>query len=462
MKITDFREKKITVMGLGLHGGARGVVEFLSENGAKIVVTDLKSQRELDATLKKLENVQDVEYVLGHHREKDFLEADMVIKNPGIPWSNPYIQLALDNNIPVEMDSSLFFKLCKNQIIGVTGTRGKTTTASLICGILREAGKDVVEVGIGQVSVLDKLKSLKNSSIVVFEISSWRLSALGRCGLSPSIAVITNIFQDHLNYYGDMEKYVADKKYIFSNQKATDFCILNLDNEKLRELEKEIDSQIIGFSNKKNDKSRSVYILNNSIYSKDEENTKKIIDLDEIRIKGGHNISNIMASVGVAQIFNIDEKKIKNGILSFSGLPHRLEFVRELEGVRYYNDTAATSPDGAISGIESFDEEIVLIAGGSDKNLDMKDLARIISEKIDKIIFLKGEGTNKIIQELKNIGKKDNFIIADSMNEAVASARKISSKGAVVLLSPGTASFGLFLNEFDRGDRFKKAVDDLK
>ncbi|MFA5994662.1 MAG: UDP-N-acetylmuramoyl-L-alanine--D-glutamate ligase [Parcubacteria group bacterium] len=461
MERNDFKGKKITVLGLGLHGGGVGIIRFLSEAGARLTVTDLKSEEELQPSLEKLADIEGVEYVLGRHCEDDFATADMVVKNPGVPWTNSYIQLALEKGVAVEIDSSLFFKLCKNKIIGVTGTRGKTTTASLIYEILRAAGKNPIKVGIGQVSVLDKLNDVKDDAIVVFELSSWRLSALGRYGLSPEIAVLTNVFQDHLNYYRDMEEYLADKKYIYSSQKTTDFCVVNWDDERLMGLDSGIGSQVIGFSQHSLDQDRAVYVEQGAIYSRHEGNMEKIIDLAEIKIKGAHNISNILASVGVAQALHIDAQTIRKGILAFTGLPHRLEFVRELDGVKYYNDTAATSPDGAISGIQSFTESIVLISGGSDKNLVMTELAQVIKEKIQKIVFLQGAGTDKIISALRAGGRNEEFQVVDSMDAAVARAKEIAVSGEVILLSPGTASFGLFLNEFDRGDKFKKIVKEL-
>lgn len=448
-------------MGLGLHGGGNGVIRFLAEAGAKLTVTDLKSEKELKASLDKLSDLPEIKYVLGLHREEDFSTADLVVKNPAVPWTNKFIQLALKKNIPVEIDSSLFFKLCKNRIIGVTGTRGKTTTASLIYEILRASDMDPIQVGIGQVSVLDKLKELKSNSIVIFELSSWRLSALGRANLSPEIAVLTNIFQDHLNYYPSMDEYFQDKKYIFSHQKETNHCVLNWDDEKLNKLGSQVNSQIVRFSKNKLEQDRAVYVDQDAIYARWDGIEEKIMDLAEITLKGAHNVPNILASIGAAKALGASAENIKKGILAFSGLVHRLEFVRELDGVKYYNDTAATSPDGAISSLNSFAEPIVLIAGGSDKNLDMRELAGAIRQKTDRVIFLTGVGTDKIIAEMRKSGNDKEFIIADSMEKAVALARDLAKMGDVVLLSPGTASFGLFVNEFDRGDKFKLAVNNL-
>ncbi|KKR20194.1 MAG: UDP-N-acetylmuramoylalanine-D-glutamate ligase [Candidatus Moranbacteria bacterium GW2011_GWA2_39_41] len=462
MNISDLDGKKITVMGLGLHGGGVGTVRFLHAAGAILTVTDMKSEAQLQPSLEKLKELQNIKYVLGRHEVEDFSQADMIVKTPPVPWTNEFIKIALEKNIPVEIDSSLFFKLCPNQIIGVTGTRGKTTTASLIYEILKTAGKNPMKVGIGQISVLDKLNELQADSIVVFELSSWRLSALGCHKLSPKIAVVTNIYPDHLNYYASMKEYVADKKNIFLNQSADDICVLNWDNEMVREFEKEIPAKIIKISITEKPDGMTVFLRDGQIVIRNETDEKNILAIAEIKIKGEHNLANILAAVAVAHGMGIEDANIAKAIVEFSGLPHRLEFVKEIDGVKYYNDTAATSPEGAIAGINSFSEKIVLIAGGSDKNLDMTQLAKEIHEKVMAVVFLAGAATDKIISAMQMQDSKQDFIIANSMLDAVVEARKLASAGEVVLLSPGSASFGLFLNEFDRGDKFKEAVEIVK
>ncbi len=465
MTLDDLKGKKITVMGLGLHGGGIGTVRFLHSLGAKIIVTDLKSKEALAPSLEKLKDLKGIEYILGQHRSEDFEKVDMVIKTPPAPWNNKYIKLALEKKVPVEIDSSLFFKLCKNPIIGVTGTRGKTTTTTLIYEMLKVAGKNPLKVGVGQISVLDKLNSLKKDSVVVFELSSWRLSALGKYKLSPHIAVVTNIYEDHLNYYPTMEEYIKDKKYIFLSQKPGDICILNWDNEILKSFIGEIKFELIKFSQNIIEEGRAVYIDNGAIYFNNGIDAKKVLDLNDIKLRGEHNRGNIMAVVAVAKALEIENKIIQKVITEFKGIPHRLEFVRDFNGVKYFNDTAATSPDGARCGINSFTEPIILIAGGSDKKLDMRPLAEIISEKVKGVVFLKGEATEKIISALKKILPENSgreYKVVDSMDKAVELAKGIAKEGDVILLSPGAASFGLFLNEFDRGDKFKEIVNELK
>ncbi|HEX8974209.1 MAG TPA: UDP-N-acetylmuramoyl-L-alanine--D-glutamate ligase [Patescibacteria group bacterium] len=464
MDLSFFKNRKITVFGLGLHGGGVGVVKFLSEHGAKIVVTDLNPKEKLAASLDKLKGLKNIQYVLGQHRREDFTNADMVIKNPAIPWTDKHVKLALENKIPVEMDSSLFFKLCKNPIIGVTGTKGKTTSATLIYEILKSAGKNPTKVGIGQTSVLDKLLELKKDSVVVFELSSWRLSALGRAKLSPHIAVFKNIMRDHLNYYGTMEKYLADKKYIFTNQKSKDWLIFNYDDQTVREIAKEAPSQTIKFSYEPLKRSRSVFIEDGYMYLNDGIDVLKLLATKDIPIPGHHNLSNVMAAVGASFAYGVSPAAIKKALKQLNGVPHRLEFVRDFEEVKYYNDTAATIPDAAMSALDSFEQPIVLIAGGTDKNLDFADLGRAMIEKTKRFVLLKGTATDKLILELQKDPENQvlDFDIVDSMEAAVKLARSLAEKGDVVVLSPGAASFGLFANEFDRGDKFKEAVKKLK
>ncbi len=462
MKIGDLKEKRVTVMGLGLHGGGVGIILFLSQAGAKVTITDLKNKEELESSLKKLKGLKNIQFVFGQHRSEDFSKVDLVIKNPGVPWDNKHIKMALEKNIPVEIDSSLFFKLCKNPIFGITGTKGKTTTSSLIFEILKEAGKHPVKVGIGQVSVLDKLKGLKKDSVIVFELSSWRLSALGRYKLSPQVAVFTNFLPDHLNYYKTMEAYLRDKKYIFENQKSEDWCVINWDNETLKNLESEIKARLIKFSQKNLSGQKGVFEENGKIFVSDGETNQEVLAISDLKLRGKHNIPNVMAAIGATYFWGVSLAPIKKAVLNFFGMPHRLEFVREIGEVKYYNDTAATTPESAISGIKSFSEPLVLIAGGADKNLDISELAEVILQKTEKAVFLKGQATDKLLEKIKKLNPEKIFPVASSMDEAVFWAGNLAQEGDVVLLSPGAASFGLFQNEFDRGEKFREAVEKLK
>ena len=460
-----FKNKKITVMGLGLNGGGVGIVSFLVSQGARVVATDLKTKDQLGPSLAKLKNLKNITYVLGQHRREDFSNADMVIKNPLVPWDDKHIKLALEKGVPVEMDSGLFFKLCKKPIIGVTGTKGKTTTATLIHQMLKSAGRNSIKVGIGQTSVLDKLLLLKKDSVVVFELSSWRLSALGRAKLSPHIAVFKNIMPDHLNYYKTMEKYFADKKYIFSNQKSKDWLIFNNDDDLLRDAVEESRSQLLCFSFNAITGSKGIFMEDEKLYLNNGIDVKKIANVSEIPIPGRHNLTNVMAAVGAVYAFGLTIAQIKKALPGLKGVVHRLEFVRELKGIKYYNDTAATIPDAAISALDSFDKKLILIAGGADKELIFGSFAVKIQEKVKRLILFQGAATEKIIKELKKINAEnilESLMVVNNMPEAVEIATGLAEKGDMVLLSPGAASFGIFANEFDRGDQFRECVNKLK
>lgn len=466
MNVSELKGKKITVMGLGLHGGGIGTVRFLCEAGAQVTITDIKSKEELLPSIEKLKGYKDIRYIFNQHRPEDFSKADMIIKTPGAPWNNKYIQMAIKSGIPVEIDSGLFFKFCKSDIIGITGTKGKTTVSSLICEILKAGGKNVARVGIDQASVLDKLKDIEKDSTVVFELSSWRASALKKVKLSPHIAVMTNIYPDHMNYYKTVEAYVEDKKDVFLNQKKNDFCVLNIDDEILAKLELEIKSQLIKVSTKKIESGKGIYVDNGTIYLNDGVDEKKVLDISEVQLRGNHNIPNILLGIGAAWTAGVEIPAIRKAVLAFKGVTHRLEFIRELDGVKYFNDTAATTPEAAISGLNSFSEPVILICGGSDKNLDMSGLGKEIAKKAKGVIFFRGLGTEKIVhyiqENLAESESRENFEIVDSMSKAVELARKEADPGDIVLLSPGAASFGLFEDEFDRGNKFKAAVKALE
>lgn len=442
-------------------------MKFLAEQGAReIIVTDIKSREELESSIEKLSQYKNITYILGQHRTEDFTNVDMVIKNPVIPWTNEYVKLAEKHKVPVEMDSSIFFSLCKAPIIGVTGTKGKTTTASLCAHILEQAKKKVVRIGIGQMGVLGNFSKITSESVVVFELSSWRLSALNHIKKSPHLAVLTNIYPDHLNYYKTPEAYIADKKNIFLFQKEKDILIANFDDEAVRDIAQDAKGMIIWFSQKKEIDGDGVFVKDGKIYARREGEEKEFLSLEKIPLKGEHNVTNVLAAVTAMLAHGLSLKQIAFGIEGFPKIPHRLEYVGEKNGVRYYNDTAATIPEAAIAALRFFADPIILIAGGSDKKLQFDTFAKEILKRSKGLILFKGEATEKLLRALKDhlpIRKKDRqFEVVESMAKAVELASQCAEAGDVVLLSPGAASFGIFQNEFDRGEQFRKAVEELK
>lgn len=468
----DLKGKRITVLGIGLHGGAVTMIEWLLAQGARVTATDTKSEEELAPSLARLDGSDNLTVVAGRHRIEDFEKADMVINNPAVRWDNPFIRAALSKNVPVEMDSSLFFKLCPSRnIIGVTGTKGKTTTSLLLHAILESGGKKAVKVGIGQEPVMNKLALADEETFVVFELSSWRLSALKRAGISPHVAVVTNIYQDHLNYYGSMDEYVADKRAILMHQTESDFVVLNRDNERQTRTPIAPAGTIscpVYFSESPIDAEHCIYIDKGEIRYRYDQQSGSICGLDEIAIRGKHNTGNILAACGAAIVSRIAPGDIRRAVIGFKGAPHRLEFVSELKNIMFYNDTAATTPEAGLAGINSFRENVWLIAGGSNKNLDLAAFAKGIAEAegIMEVFLLEGAATGELKRLIETYGAGGKIAgVYRNMDAAVSSAFGHCAKAAadnpgkaVILLSPGCASFGMFKNEFDRGDKFKAAV----
>lgn len=432
-----YKNKKVVVMGLGLHGGGAGVAKFFIGQGANVLVTDLKTKEQLKDSVDKLKRLP-IKYALGGHKEEDFKNADLIIKNPDVPDSSPYLEIARRNNIEIETDTSLFFKLSKAFMIGVTGTKGKTTTAYLIHHILKAKFPKVFIAGNIGVSPLEYLFKIKENDKIVLELSSFELEGLQQ---SPQIAVFTNILEDHLNRYASMSEYIEAKKNLFKFQSKNDALVLNYDDEIVRGFSKEAKSKVYFYSIK----GKSLDIQNY---------------LKEFKLFGKHNILNMLAAITVAKILGIPSKGILKQIKTFKGVPHRQEFVREIKGVKYFNDTSATMPDAAIEAIKTFrarfaGSKMILIAGGQNKNLKFNKMTDEIKKKVDYLVLLPGTASDIIKEKLK--GEYD-IINVGSMKEAVKKAKELAKKGDIVLLSPGAASFNLFKNEFDRGNQFIKEV----
>ena len=367
----DFKNKKIVLMGLGSYEKGSGISAalFFLKKDAKLVITDLKKEKDLKHQLKRLKKsasggkkFRNIRYVLGRHCEKDFQNADYIFKNPGVPKNSPYLQIARKNKIPIINDWTIFFdRRPDNLLIGITGSKGKSTTAALIYHILKTAKKDVVLCGnIGQspLAVLDKINK---KTIVVAELSSWLLQEFENIRKSPQIAVITNLMPDHLDKYKNIKEYYSDKANIFRFQKTNDYLILNKSDKNLRALAK-------------NTKSKKIWFSPKTPYS---------------------------AGLAVAKILRISPKIAGRALKTFKGPAGRLEFIREKNGVKYYNDTTATTPDATIYALRFFKKnkgKIILIAGGVDKKLDYKKLSNEIPKFVKALILFKGTASEKILK----------------------------------------------------------------
>jgi UDP-N-acetylmuramoylalanine--D-glutamate ligase len=425
-------------MGLGLHGGGVSSAMFFYKQGADVLITDLKTEQQLKESIEKLKGLK-IKYFLGGHREEDFISADLIIKNPDVPSTSPYLEIAKKNDTPIETDVNLFFKMSDSFVIGVTGTKGKSTTASLIYHLLKSKYKRTFLAGNIGVSPLEILTKAKKGDKVVLELSSFELEDLTQ---SPNIAVITNILPDHLNRYGNMDEYIESKKLIFKYQKKNDVLILNNDDQIVSKFAEKSHSKVLFFSTK--------------------EKHKKI-KLDGFKLFGEHNLSNLSASIKVAELLKVPTKLIEKSLKGFEGVPNRQEFIKEINGVKYFNDTTATMPDAVVVAINSFTEKfpeskLILICGGQNKGLNFSQLIDIIKEKVGELVLLPGTASDKIKEGLSEYNKINEVF---SMQEAVKMAEKLSKKGDIVILSPGAASFNLFKNEFDRGKQFIEVVKNL-
>jgi len=463
----DFKNKKITVMGLGLYKEGSGIsaTRFLLSRGAKVTVTDLKTKAELIDQIKRLGKLANqVRFVLGKHRESDFKNVDMIIKNPAIPRKSKYLEIARANNIPIETDISLFFKLVnRRQIIGITGTRGKSTVTTLIYEILKQAKDNVIIGGNITKSPLVQLNKMKKNGLAILELSSWLLESLEDAKLSPRIAVFTNIYPDHLNTYKDIDDYAAAKENIFKWQINQDYVVLNLDNEFTKKMGSRVPSKRFWFSLKEFKNENGCFLKNKNIYFRNNGHEEKVLSVADIKMPGSHNIANVLAAVCVCKLYGLRSENIKKVVSVFYGVPNRLELLREIKDVKYYNDTTSTMPEAslvALQALKSSKKNIILIAGGADKGLDFTELVKEIEKTVKSLVLFKGTGTDRILKLLKT--KKIDCAVANSMSEAIGLAKSFSKTGDIILLSPACASFGMFKNEFDRGDQFRSLVDKLK
>jgi UDP-N-acetylmuramoylalanine--D-glutamate ligase len=436
---SQFEGKRITVMGLGLLGRGLGDIQYLAEQGADLIVTDLKSPQQLATSVEALKEFSNITFVLGEHRLEDFRDRDLVIKAAGVPMDSPYINEARDHKVPVKMSSSLFAEIAQIPVIGVTGTRGKSTTTHMIHAILEKARVPLILGGnIRGVSTLALLPQVQEDSVALMELDSWQLQGFGEAKLSPHISVFTTFFPDHLNYYkDDLDAYLADKANIFLFQKPGDTLVLGTQCAEL------IQSKYAG----------AVQGWTSIAGAADLPSDFKL------SIPGEHNRYDAALAWKAAAAFHVDEAIIREALKDFGGVPGRLELVRTVDDVPYYNDTTATTPEATLAALRALGEShagrVILIMGGADKNLDMSALLRAIPEYAKRIELLAGTGTERIRSELPDAEVFDNLVAA------VGNARMHAQPGDVILFSPAFASFGMFTNEFDRGDQFNELVRSL-
>ncbi|MFA5841084.1 MAG: UDP-N-acetylmuramoyl-L-alanine--D-glutamate ligase [Candidatus Paceibacterota bacterium] len=452
-----FKNKKITVMGLGILGRGLGYTKFLAECGADLIVTDLKTKEQLQTSMKELEKYiipakgrAGIKFVLGEHRLEDFKNRDMIIKSAGVPLNSIYIKEAEKKNIPIEMDVSLFAKHAPGvTLVGVTGTRGKSMTTALIYEILKQNEKFLkhkVYIGgnVRGVATLPLLKKVKKGDILVCELDSWQLQGFGDAKLSPHISVFTSFMPDHMNYYkNSMKNYFNDKANIFKYQTKDDILIIRPDMKKL--IPKNIKSKLIVVNAKDADKYAST-------------------------LPGKFQKENLACAVEVAKQFKIGESKIKQAVKNFKGLEGRLQYLKTVKGVKIYNDNNATTPEATMAGIEALSlnlksPKIVLICGGSDKKLLLDNFVKVINKYCKAVFLIPGTGTDALLRKKLKVENYEAKDLIDAVKEAMIYAEKslpAGRQGDTILFSPAFASFGMFNNEYERNDLFMKIIKKLK
>ena len=434
-----FAGKRITVMGLGLLGRGLGDTLFLVECGAEVTVTDLKSAEQLAPSLERLEGLP-VKLRLGEHDSADFTDTDMILRNADVPRSSIFLKLALDKGIPVEMDESLFCKHFQGRVVGVTGTRGKTTTTILIHRILTAAGQRAFLAGnIMGCATLPLLGQAQDQDMVVLELSSWQLQGFHDAQISPHASVFTNIYPDHLNRYNGMEDYIEDKKAIFLYQEPGSFCAFNgLQPESLAIAQEAVAEKVF--------------------FKPD------LIPSDwHVRLPGAHNRENIAAAICVTRKLGVSDEVIRSVVERFEGVEHRLQHVGSKQGVEFINDSTSTTPVAGCAALFALEgRRILLIAGGADKKLDLTPFAEAAASMAHHIALLQGTATGALHQAIVEAGGEGKVVgIFDNLLAAVQTLVERAVRGDVVLLSPGCASFGMFQNEFHRGECFMEIVKDI-
>jgi UDP-N-acetylmuramoylalanine--D-glutamate ligase len=472
----DLHGKRALVMGLGVHGGGLGVARFLVEQGARVTVTDLASPEALAASLAALDGLP-IRYVLGEHRPDDFRSHELVVQNPGVPRESPYLAIARAAGAVIESEMTLFFRFCPNpaNLVGVTGTKGKTTTTLLAGAMFRQQYPHTVVAGNLRVSALEQLPHIAYDTPVVLELSSWQLEGLGEARLSPKYACVTNLSPDHLNRYGSMEEYGRAKQQIFLHQAANGVVVLNGDDPVVSRWAAEAPGEVIWFTGNDillpNGQLRQAFFHNGDLwwqrsYTAQRPSLEHLLHGEEIFLPGLHNRANVAAAAALARSYGITPEHIQQAVLQFEGVPHRSELVRILDDVRYVNDTAATAPAAAMAALEAWPQPIVLLAGGSDKRLPFDEFARAIGERVAAVVLLDGSATPRLQAALDAafVGAAQVPGVDGPFNDferAIRTARERATPGGTVLLAPGCASFGMFQNEFQRGDEFKRIVLDF-
>lgn len=444
--------KRVLVIGAARSGLA--AVDFLQKHDWEVILTDMKPVEETDV-LAHLQAL-DVQMIWGEQPDVQELSPELIVISPGIPLTIPPAVTARRLGIPIINETELAFRSAKAPFVAITGTNGKTTTTTLVGELLKDGQRQVVvggNIGLPLVSVAE---SLSDNDVIVAEMSSFQLETAG--SFKPKVAVMLNLTPDHLDRHGDMQGYLEAKAKIFANQEETDYLVLNADDSYLAPLAERARSQVIFFSQQHILK-EGVFLRGNKIvFSRGGQETS-ICEKQEIAIKGAHNLENAMAAVAAAMLMGVTPAHIREVLMTFAGVEHRLEPVRRWHSVLFINDSKGTNPDSTIKALEAYAEPLILIAGGKNKGSDFTTLAQLIAKRVKQVILI-GQAKEDLRQALEACGYQ-HYVMAETYNEAVQLAAEAAEAGDIVLLSPACASWDMFNSYEERGKLFKKLVNEL-
>ncbi|MCC8141701.1 MAG: UDP-N-acetylmuramoyl-L-alanine--D-glutamate ligase [Lachnospiraceae bacterium] len=451
----EFSGKNVLVFGTGISGIS--AAKLLLDKGADVVLFD--GNEELDRT-RILENFDDTDRVrlyLGDLAKEAAAVLDLVILSPGIPLDLPFVIEFREAGIPVWGEVELAWQCGKGDVLAITGTNGKTTTTALLGEIMEHSFPHVKVVGNIGIPYTGAVEDSTEDTVTVAEISSFQLETIRE--FHPAISAVLNITPDHLNRHHTMENYTAAKLAIAKNQTEEDVCVLNYEDEIIREHADQIRAKAVYFSSLHR-LDEGIYLNGNKIIYADGTSETEVVSTDELNILGRHNYENAMAASAMALSYGVPLEKIRETLKSFQAVEHRIEYVTEKRGVRFYNDSKGTNPDAAIKGIQAMDRPTCLIGGGYDKDSSYTEWIRAFDGKV-KVLVLIGQTREKIAEEAKACGFTE-FVFADSLQEAVDICYKRAENGDAVLLSPACASWGMFPNYEVRGKMFKEMVNALE
>lgn len=448
------KDKRVLVFGLGISG--LSTVKALHKLGAQIIVSDSKTKEELKDFFDKIRDIYVEKYL--NTNDIPLENIDLIVKSPGILPTAPILLKAQERNIEIITDIELAYRISPTtNIIAITGTNGKTTSTTLVGEIFKKANYNTYVAGNIGVGILWDVVNADKDDVFVIEASSFQLE--NTIYFKPKVSLITNITPDHLNWHGSLDNYILAKKKVFKNQDKDDYIVLNYDDETIRKMENELKSNIIWFS--ANQKLHDgVFIDGDYIVIKHGESFIKVLPYKELRILGKHNLENALGAIAIAWVMGIDLEIIKEVLKEFPGVEHRIEYVRTINGISFYNDSKGTNSDSTIKAIEALNSPIILIAGGYDKGSEFDELILAFDEKVKELILL-GATKEKIKETALNHGFNKIHLV-ENMKEAVTLAYDLGQEKDNVLLSPACASWGMYNNFEERGQDFKDAVYGLK